>query len=82
MDLELPGCGPTRQLAKSCILEKDPQLLFTFIFLSQLVQLETSGLLAGQTLLRVGWRSATTMHGAQYVMTHGELLMLMWPVDS
>ena len=46
------------------------------------VQLQTSGLLVGQTLLRVEWKSATTTHGAQYVMTLGELLMLMWPVDS
>ena len=42
----------------------------------------TSDLLVGQAILKVGWRSATTTHGAQYAMTHGELLMLMWPVDS
>jgi hypothetical protein len=28
------------------------------------------------------WRSATTMSGAQCVMTSGVLLMLKWPVDS
>ena len=28
------------------------------------------------------WRSATTMSGAQCVMTCGVLLMLMWSVDS
>ena len=51
-------------------------------FCSQLVQMETSGLLVGQTVLRVGWRSAVATNGAPCVMTLGEFLTLMWPVDS
>jgi len=46
------------------------------------VQLETSGLLEGQMLLRVEWKSVTMPSGAQCVMTSGELLMLVWPVNS
>jgi len=45
-------------------------------------QLEISGLLEGQMFLRVEWKSVTTTSGAQCVMTHGKLLMLVWPVDS
>ena len=56
--------------------------MLNFIFPAQFVQLETSGLLVGQTILRVGWRSATTANGGQCVMTHGIILMLLWPVDS
>ena len=51
--------------------------MLNFIFLSQFVQLETSGLLVGQTVLRVEWRSATTANGGQCVMTHGMILMLL-----
>ena len=39
-------------------------------------------LVGGQTLLRVRWKSATTTNGAQYVMIHGELLILTWSVNS
>ena len=31
---------------------------------------------------RAELRSATTTHGALFVMMHGELLMLWWPADS
>ena len=56
--------------------------MLNFIFPSQSVQLETSGLLEGQTVLRVEWRFATAMHGALCVMTFGEQLMQVWPVDN
>ena len=51
--------------------------MLNFIFLFQFVQLETSGLLVGQTVLKVEWRSATTANGGQCVMTHGIILMLL-----
>ena len=38
------------------------------------------GLSEEQTLARVVWSSATTMHGAQCVMMHGADLMLRWSV--
>jgi len=42
----------------------------------------TSGLLVEPILATVGLSYATTMHGAQCVMTSGEHLMLMWSVDN
>jgi len=51
-------------------------------FYHQFVQLETSGLLVGEMILRVEWRSATKASGAPCVMTTGGLLMLLWPVDN
>ena len=42
----------------------------------------TSDFVVDQTPQRAELRSATTMHGALFVMMHGELLMLWWPVDS
>ena len=56
--------------------------MLNLIFLFQFVQLETSGLFMVQTVLRVEWRSATAANGAQCVMTHGIIVMLVWPVDS
>jgi len=42
----------------------------------------TSDFVMDQTLVRVELRYATTMYGVPCVMTSGERLMLMWPVDS
>jgi len=42
----------------------------------------TSGLLVGQAILKAVWRFVTTMVGALCVMTFGEYLMQMWPVDN
>ena len=42
----------------------------------------TSGLLVEQAILKAVWRFVTTMHGALCVMTFGEHLMQMWPVDN
>ena len=44
--------------------------------------METSDSEVGLQQVKVVWRFATIMPGAQCVMTSGELLMLMWPVDS
>ena len=51
---------------------------FTF----QCVRMETSDSEVGLQQVKVVWRFATIMPGAQCVMTSGELLMPMWPVDS
>ena len=45
-------------------------------------QMETSGLLVEQAILKVVWRFVTTILGAQCVMTVGTQLMQMWPVDN
>ena len=45
-------------------------------------QMETSGLLVEQVILKVVWRFVTTILGAQCVMTIGTQLMQMWPVDN
>ena len=42
----------------------------------------TSGLLVEQAILKAVLRFVTTMHGALCVMTFGEHLMQMWPVDN
>ena len=44
--------------------------------------METSDSEVGLQQVKVVWRFATIMPGAQCVMTSGELLMQMWPVDS
>jgi len=45
-------------------------------------QMETSGLLVEQAILKDVWRFVTTILGAQCVMTIGTQLMQMWPVDN
>ena len=45
-------------------------------------QMETSGLLVEQAILKVVWRFVTAILGAQCVMTVGTPLMQMWPVDN
>ena len=42
----------------------------------------TSGCEVVQTVLKVEWKSASTISGALCVMMPGGLLMLMWPADS
>jgi len=42
----------------------------------------TSGLLVERAILKAVWRFVTTMLGALCVMTFGEHLMQMWPVDN
>ena len=48
----------------------------------QYVQMVTSGLLVEQAILKVVLRFATAMLGALCVMTLGEQLMQVWPVDN
>jgi len=57
-------------------------ILSPLIKCTQVVSKVISGFVVDQTLVKVELRYATTMYGAQCVMTSGELLMLMWPVDS
>ena len=42
----------------------------------------TSGFEVVQTLTKVEWKSATTMHGALCVMTSGAHLMQEWYADN
>ena len=42
----------------------------------------TSGFEVVQQVTKVEWKSATIMHGAQCVMTHGVLLMHVLHADS
>ena len=66
----------------------DTQLLFTVAtcILNLLPQLHvltvTSGFEVVQTVMKVEWKSATIMHGAQCVMTPGVLLMQELHADS
>lgn len=46
------------------------------------MQLETSGLLEEQMLLKAEWRSAIKANGVQCVMMPLEQRMLVWPVTS
>ena len=46
------------------------------------MQMVTSGFVVGLQLVKVVWRSVTTMPGALCVMISGELQMPMWPVDN
>ena len=51
-------------------------------YVSQCVQMVTSGFVVGPHLVKVVWRYVTTMPGALCVMTSGGLQMPMWPVDN
>ena len=44
--------------------------------------MEISGLLVGQTALKVVWRFVTAILGALCVITIGEQLMQTWHVDN
>ena len=48
----------------------------------QVVSMVILGLPEEQTLARVVWSSATTMHGALCVLISGAILMLRWSVDN
>ena len=50
--------------------------------IKQVVSMVMLGLQEEQTPARVVWSSATTMHGALYVMMDGDFLMLVWSVVS
>lgn len=52
------------------------------VYTVQGVLMVPSGLGMEPPVLKDEWKSATTMPGALSAMTHGQMLMLQWPVDN